>query len=823
MAIFNPQVPNADDKMPNYFKFSDSISQPKADESGAYKGTADAYSSASKAAVITTVGKGIEGAAALGDNIVKEVIKSDVYQRVDAERDKFTTALYNANTYGDASGPRAPAGNDPANTVVEGTPGPPVDLMSGGKTSVPTVISKGISDIARTQAGLDQNKVTKTEYIKNINTIAKDLRSTYAPYRDYIDTEIAKVTGMNPANALMDQYVENINNAMGSARKEQDYWRNKIVDSGYPDSAEMLAKFEKTGDHNQVARYLAFNNGVRSTLQLKKLAAEDKNQDEATRLKSATDYANSAANHAATTFFYNSTKFVNGDQSPADIADKMADLSLHPEKANDAAYQGLSERYLALHTQAYNQTMRILTTPQKGQDGKMVPPMSDTLGMAETKKIVDNSVGALFQQTRDFISDKQFGPAFHLQNAGAATVNNQYFSILTDPTLKGKVATAAALNKAAPNFAPFMTGKFMGDGLDTELGTFTTEQGRQAVAQTGGKYYGVDGKIYSFRQSIEEQERASEISGQPIPGQAIKNLTKVREVITDPQATPEAISNTVKYYFDPVVNKGVMKKLMDDYYDPAKGSIVKGRSSAFATLTDPELTKAIYTKGAPTDWQKYSTWAKGEFAEQFGSGVRDLNVKIKEGNPNLGNPESMMHTSWNSNTKQFEIKRNDGQPLNVAQNFTYGTMVSNLNMGLKNMAEIAKTEGTNVDAYLFKVLKDNGFRPDKDIDGVPAQVMRALITGNGGKVKDAPSSPVQRFAPEDVRGDLSSFLTNPAGSQGQQTTSQDGPHQRRGVIKGNLSDEQLIGIQTDEIPEGMSARDFIKMLKAGKKLGGSVQ
>jgi hypothetical protein len=52
------------------------------------------------------------------------------------------------------------------------------------------------------------------------------------------------------------------------------------------------------------------------------------------------------------------------------------------------------------------------------------------------------------------------------------------------------------------------------------------------------------------------------------------------------------------------------------------------------------------------------------------------------------------------------------------------------------MANLAKTEGTNVDAYLFKVLRDSGFSPTKDVNGVPAQIMRALIVGNGGKIKE---------------------------------------------------------------------------------------
>jgi hypothetical protein len=64
MVIFNPQVPGDNVRDPNYFKYSDSISQPKADTSGAAIGTA--------------IGGAIEGIASIGDSIVKGIIKDDV-------------------------------------------------------------------------------------------------------------------------------------------------------------------------------------------------------------------------------------------------------------------------------------------------------------------------------------------------------------------------------------------------------------------------------------------------------------------------------------------------------------------------------------------------------------------------------------------------------------------------------------------------------------------------------------------------------------------------------------------------------------------------
>lgn len=781
MAVFNPQVTPTND--PNFFKYSDSISQPKADES--------------KGIALKTLGEGIEGGFQLADTVVKDVIKSDVYTQVDKERSAFSNKLTNMRDYGNPNGANAPPGNDPANTVVEGTPGPPVNLFANAQASVPSAINQGIRQAATIQAGLDGNKISQTTYYQRLDDIAVKMRAAYPGYRDYIDKEISHITGVTPANAYVDSIIQDINRQGTNATKEKEFWTREIVNSGFPDSDKVLSQFERDGDHNKVMQYLSYNKGILSTLALKKAAFEAKGQDRSTQIQNGEDYANSAAVTAATTHFYNSQKFTNGTQSPADIADMMTDLSLHPEKANDVAYQGLAERYAALHAQAYNQTMRLLTSPQKGPDGQMIAPVSDTIGIEKTKGIVNNTVDALFGKTREFIADKQFSPAYSLQNAASATANNALFKLFNDPTVGGRVQTAAALNKAAPNLTPVITGKLLGSNLDKDLSDFVTEQGRQAIAQTGGKYYGVDGQIYSFRQALEEQEQASKISGKPVPSQAAKNLTEIRRAITDPSTSPEAISNAVKFYFDPKVNKGVMNKFMDDYYDPAKGGIVRGRSSAFADLTDENVTKAIWNNGK-SDWDKYSTWAKGEFATQFGSFARELNSSDK---PYTEGVTRYVTTrlAWDADKKQF-LANNvevypDGREVDRGPNDAY---VRNINMGLRSMAGIAKQEGSNVDAYLFKVMKDNGFTPTKDINGIPSQIMRSLIVGNGGKVKETgPSVPVSRFAPEDVGGDLQSFLTNPAGSQSPVRAPLE-PQQLRHVIKGNLSDQ----------PEGAPIRTY---------------
>lgn len=716
MAIFNPQVEPGNADMPNYFKYSEPIKQPEADQSVGI--------------ALKTAGTALDGAAELADSTIKGIIKTDTYNRVDAERNSFTGFL-------DASkNPSDPNNGNPSSVGPDGPQPAPLNLLAGNTQSTPGAIQGSIDKISTIQAGLDGNKISETTYYQRLNSITKDLRATYPGYRDYIDSEVSKITGVTPANAYISSMIQDINRQSASQNKDKEYWQHKIVDNaGFPEADKMLQQYNQTGDSNKVMQWLNFNQGAINVLSLKKAAFEAQGQDRTTQQQKGEDYANSAAIHAATTNFYNSQHFTNGDMSAADIADKMTDLSLHPEKANDVAYQGLAERYAALHTQAYNQTMAILTRPTTDADGKYVPPVSDVIGADKVKSIVENSVGALFNKTREFIADKQFSPAYTLQNAATATSNNALFKIFAQPDIGGRVATASALNKAAPNLTPTLIGQLLGSGLDTQLSDFVKEQGRQAQAQTGGKYVGADGKLYSFKQSLDELDQAGNVRGSPIPGQAYNNLLEIRKAITDPTGTDTQKGNAIKYFYDSV-NKGTMSKFMDDYYDSSRGGIVKGRTSAFAALTANDVTKSIwdYAQGHPADWQKYSNWAKGEFNTQLQSSVLDLNDAQNS---------QHFHIGYDSDNHKFTINNMDGSPLSGLQatplNLPYRT-VTNLNTGLGNLANIAKTEGSNVDAYLFKVLKDNGYTPSsKDGSGVPAQIMQSLI---GAHSKPKPQVPV---------------------------------------------------------------------------------
>jgi len=786
MAVLNPQVAPGQDKMPSFLKgYSEPISQPKADESGEYSGKATGIA-------LATAGKAFEGIAELADSTVKGVIKNDVYSRVDPLTDGYIDALKELKANPTGLGPAAPA----TGTTEVASAGP-VDIMANvNSPDVPPGLAAGLKNVERLGAAQASGKPSNTEIDMKLYAQLKDLRATYPGWREYVDATMQKATGKDIANELVNSLRTDIAQRAAKADKETTFWQHQIVsNSGFPGSKKALEQYNATGDSNKVMEWLAFNQGQLNALALKKAQFESQSQDEKTQITNATNYAVAAANHAATIAFANDQMLAaQGGVSAAKLSDQMYDLTVNQGKANDDVYRNLSQQYEAIKAKTYTQTAMLLNTRPKLADGTLGKSVADIIGPEETKKIINSSVGALFEKTSEFIKDKQFGPAYTLGEAAEATQRNATFKVLKDPTVGGRVQTASVFNKLIPQLAPDIVGSMLGAGLNTDVQPLIKEMGQQAIAQTGG-YKGADGKTYTFSQSIDEMRQAGNISGTPLPGQAYKNLTGLTKVITDPTAAPEAKSNAIKYFYDPS-NRDVLSKFMDDYYDDTKGRVVQGRSSAFATLTAPAVTQAIRAHAAsvePTAWPKYSNWAQGEAVGLIRNQVGTINELVK-------NSGGSYDLSWDSKHTRLMLRDKNGTDNPVTQN---------LNMVLGNLAEIAKVEGSNVDAFVFRTLKAANFSPTKDIEGVPAQIMRAMISSKGYKINE--KGPANKFAAE-PSNDVQSFIRNPTGSNAEPLES----YQTRGVIKGNLSDEQITGIQTDEIPPGMSVKDFLRQLNSRK-------
>src|SRR5882762_2043557 len=188
MVTFAPELQSM--PIPDWTKSSHPASQPESDKS--------------KGLMLSTIGEGIEGVSKLAETGMEDYLKEKVHAGVDALRDTTTLAY-----------------EDVRKAQVQGTTPDPQAAKTAGFTGKLASDDTGVPD--GLQAGLDkastlalakaQGKANDTLYTGALNAMSKQLRAQYPGHRDFIDEQISKISGINPANAYMQNLLVDINRA----------------------------------------------------------------------------------------------------------------------------------------------------------------------------------------------------------------------------------------------------------------------------------------------------------------------------------------------------------------------------------------------------------------------------------------------------------------------------------------------------------------------------------------------------------------------------------------------------------------------------------
>src|SRR6266704_1387158 len=183
MAIFNPQEPTND---PNYLQYSHGISG----GFGVDK---------SKAVALETLGTGIEGAVDIADTGIKGYLKKNVRDTVEKERGDYTNYLETLKKIAQTNAIPGEGGGD--------------SLMdSNASMDIPDGLQAGLDRSSKYgAASATGKKINDTLYTARLASEASGLRSTWSGYKDYIDEQFHKYSGMDPANAYYNTLMQDIN------------------------------------------------------------------------------------------------------------------------------------------------------------------------------------------------------------------------------------------------------------------------------------------------------------------------------------------------------------------------------------------------------------------------------------------------------------------------------------------------------------------------------------------------------------------------------------------------------------------------------------
>jgi hypothetical protein len=761
MANFNPVF---DTPVPDYLKLSKSIQQPYSPAEG----------DKSVGILLKTGGEVLDEGVKLADSTIKDSIKNDLEDTIRTRRDKFIGQLDDL-LGGRGNNPASASTSDPMNARAEDTG--TGDLMPATGPEAPSGVTRSLDTVQRLSDAREQaGKFRTTSFDADIDRELKRVRSQWPGYKDYIDQEASKIVGYNVANKLVSDKVAQLNELATQSRAEKDKIENFIRShSEVPGFAEVATNF-----HNgqitdaDVYKWAGTYDAAKANLTNKKLAYEAASSDQNLSRLKAGEVGESIVSHYATAA-YTYNRLANGQdplQTAQEMHDKLIEIGTDPSKyPGDAAMVELQNKYEMARADATSKIQQAVFTPNP----KTGRALADDWGVDNANQFIKKTIDGTFGTTSKLFSGKDFALAESNQRRTAAITQDANMALL-----HSDIGREAAMSKAVaqdPALSAVVTQKLMtAKDFMPRLNNFTESKVMGAVTQTNNSI----GMKPTLKQDITDTKGADGSDAEK--GIAVKTFADVYKVITDKKTSDRSKTNAANYLFDQS-NKGFLQEIAKEGID-ANGVPTKGQIDVFEQVTNTHLSDEMWRLAERTGnkdiWNKYTKLAQNEFGVKMVTDIQNLN-NLQDSSSLYG---AQWHYAYDDEAKQFYPLHEDGSHLSRAEQSWFNPAwrtTDAINRGLANirhMAEVAKLPKDTVDAYVFQTLEQAGWSPTKDVDGVPAKIMNALLTSKGLPESDTnapkvahPKTPDTSLIPDKVKDFLKKALTDPGAIQ----ENQNGP------------------------------------------------
>lgn len=755
MAVFNPGVPEVQD--PNYLGLSKPISQIEGDKSGSYAlKTFD-----------DVLGEGIKGA----DTSLKRGIENNLQTDIDKERQSYTDALNvgNAVIRGQQVA-QAPQGSN--ESILQ----PPTQNMPPQLKQLPTTL--GTLDSAKANG-----KLTDTDYIARIDMIAKDYRARYPGQRDYVDAQVQKITGMDPANAYIKSILSDINSFVTKDQEEKNKIRTQIIDSHITGSELVLKKYD-TGEWDKYKALGWVSNRKGQEEQWNHDKAETASKEDNIKAQGLVALP-AAINMTNLQFSNNLSNILTGaGEKVGDIIDKAqkGTRKLSDEEATQLIplIQSNRDSTVALARSKLYQPFDPNDPTSKS--------MASILGEEKTKSIIADAA-SMHDQVLSALSSKDTGLAFSAMHLGAAAQADIYQGYLKDSNMRPLLGMMSTLQKAGgPNAVQQIITNVLNSDIPAQLrNTFTVDKMR-AIAQPAKDIRTYGGPLTVT--NLLDEAKDKNITAP----QYFQELVKIpTDIIHHEGMTDQGQMNLFKFAFDPK-NTGVLNNFKDTQQ--------MGIFNAWTQKGITDEAVRLGNSGHPEVFQQYKTWAEKSFSDQFTREINSIGDYVKS--PNVGikfNDNNQLEAYVKRGRVDNDMYADQRDPRAVVARINQS--FDKLNGGMGNLVPIAIASGEkNLSSYLLKSLVQNGADLNK-VDDPQGKILRAIMSTRTQEQSTKMQYTDETSAPAST---LATFLKNPTGEL---------PKPSQTPSTSNLGD--ILGVQVDNIPEGMSARDFIRQLQKKKQ------
>lgn len=713
------------------------------------------------AKAITALSKGVADVV----EGVPKVIDTLFTQTAKAQGQEFGQAMYNAYTSKLENISGLPSTQQPSITNAEG--------LNANAQAAPDELIQAGDALAKNQEAIQYTKPgspLQTLYLANITKGAKELNDRWGGangYGDIVDNQIEKATGWNP-NKYVQQLISGINQNAVNAQKEPTQVYNLLkpmIEKGAFSSdgpgdqnkvlaADILTKYrahDPNWTQDKIENWVNRVNALDFNL---KRSKDNLEYDKTFRGAQAEIYdgvitrdvaamVHKDVDHIATNLglkrngediesFINKV-LING---PAALKD--------PTQAQNVA-EALQARENIIRSIAAKNA----NTPQfwaskedkaSGNKDLMRTPiemlnMGGGDGLAKYNKIVDGQIDYL----------KHIRESVMAGNVSIATMATRRSQAILD-----QGTAESLLGPGAKFWSDIHTAKILGGD------NFVEQFAQKHIIQNYGAAW-VDDLIGDKKLGFITQR--SWTTGDTNDPNSVKAAVDdaLSRGVKSPAAFKDLI-NSNKVIMDPAASDDIKARQLVASFHKANFGLVsqfKEQGDVYRAQTVPEITKEAWRLGKkdPRLWDMYDAWFKNSFSEVAGPALRELNKQASE---------PWLHQGYNTKEMNFVVKPDRAEfyknidpgnrayvspDLIIAQQEEAAAKLNKAMAGFKTFAEVS---GSDVNSYLFGVLKglglDNGSLASKFTDAVRTGI-KAETQPVGGKGKAEKTGPSNESAP----------------------------------------------------------------------------
>jgi hypothetical protein len=696
MAPVNPQLQPINP--PEWTNISRPISDIPADKSKAL----------TIAAATDTLDTGVHVAESIDQDTIKEKTRAGV----ESIRDATTLAYENVRS-----------------SLIKGQqPDPKAAEIAGlslmkANPAVPDALQAGLDraedlGTARAQGTLRAND---TLYTGALNGLAKQLRAEYPGHKDFIDEQIARISGKNPANAYMDNLLQDaarlatgtdsfekkmMSKAFENMGDPTVFLAMKKVQAGLPGAKENLANAVQGAEMSKLKHTQIMQDGQESEL----------------AGKVDVNLARSKGQEVAQDIVYRN---FNSIIQTAGLNQQTVDQLISESRTGKITTMTPDQwESLAQHTEQMKDTSLAQIKSTFNSTG-LSRRLASGGNVEDEQKIIANEM-QFFDRSIAAMRDPNKGLFFEMQRRAKGIQDNANYQTMSGPMGSWLAKSAILTEKAGPLVTNFVAQQSLQKGylgtMQNWFGDSTTKAALPEDPRTGNVGKSLTADIVAAKKSTVENGNKFDPR---LYGDLVDNVSLIHKAAEN--GSPETAKEVAKYMFDPIRNKDFVNQWSRDFTD-TNGVQHKGYFAYYDHLSSPGITDDIHRLKDVGTWDMYKNWQFTNFRQLFGNEVQ-----------RLGNIPPGTTVLWNSDRQELSVqnplldrKYAPGTPVSAtgpdyAAVASLKESVDKMNPALRNVAYMLKKEGTEPSEGIFTMLSQMGYTPKEGLAGeLPRKVLEAI-------------------------------------------------------------------------------------------------